>query len=628
MLNSLRRGAKSIFAKLLIALLVFAFAIWGVADFVNQVDPTEVARVGDTPVPANEFARIYDRFVGQMSQQIGQGLSPEEAVGLGLHDQVLNSLLVDALQVDAAHRLGLDLGDEALAERIRNDPTFAGPNGAFSRQRFDLILAENRYEESEFVELQRDAAAREMLINAMIGGMSVPEPYLKAFNRYANQTRRVSFFRLTENDLPPLSPPTEGDLRQYYEENVAEFRAPEYRTIALTSLSPDALADPAAVSEAAVREAYERDGAYGAPERRRVQQVVLDDMNLAERAAEALNEDTSFFAILTELDRSFEDTDLGFVARDDLADPAVAEAAFALDPREAAAVEGRFGPVLVRVSEIDEGGKEPFAAVEDAIRADLALREAMREMRDVSDSVIDAFAGGATVSEVAQRFDLPVHVVTVSRSGVTPEGARPDVPNLAAALTTAFDMSVDDEPAPARSAEERTWVEVRSVTPAADRPFADVRQAVADAWVEARQRDRLAEAAAEAAEALRNGTPVETVAGRYNVDATTTNPFSRAEPTDALGDGAVEAAFEGGRGHVADVITDPGEHTILKVVEITEPVFFAGAPDLAGMAATLNDGIAEAIITDFVTAYQADVGATRNETIINRIVGLDEQGRM
>ncbi|MEM6762663.1 MAG: SurA N-terminal domain-containing protein, partial [Pseudomonadota bacterium] len=427
MLNALRRGSKGYLATILIGLLIISLAIFGISGFVNQIDPTEVARAGDTPVPAREFQRVYQRALGTTSQQMGRGLTPQEAQAVGLPTQVLSRLVTEAMQVDAAHDLGVDIGDEALAERIRNNPVFSAPNGEFDRIRFDQLLNDNQYTEAEFIELQRNAAAQEMFVNALVGGIAAPTAYLEAFNRFQNQTRRVSYFTLSDDMLGPIPDPTDAELRSYYDDHKSDFRAPEYRGFSTVTLSADALANPDEVSADAVERAYNVAGAYGSPERRRIQQIILDDKDVAEKAAEELNNGAAFSAVLLELGRTLADVDLGFVERSGLVDPAVADAAFNLDEKGAAAVDGRFGPVLVRVAEIQAEGKRPLDEVEGEIRAMLAQQDAAAEMREMFNSVEDAVAGGAPVAEIAERFSLPRATYDkVDETGGTPAGTAPD----------------------------------------------------------------------------------------------------------------------------------------------------------------------------------------------------------
>lgn len=625
MLNAMRRGAKTIYAKALIFVLVAAFALWGISGFVNQIDPTEVARAGDTPVSAAEFARVYQRAMAQTSQQFGRQLTPQEAQAIGLPSQVLSQLVTEAYQVDAAHALGVDLGDEELARRIREDPTFAGSTGGFDRYRFDQLLASNRYSEAEYIEVQRDAAAQEMLVNALFGGFEAPTAYLEAFNRYRNQTRVVTYLRLTDAALGPIEDPSEETLRAYYNENKEAFRSPEYRGFATVTLSAEALADPAAVSAEAVQRAYDASNAYPAPERRRVQQVVLGDEDIAKKAADSINSGTAFDAILSSLDVTMADADLGFVERQALVDPAVAEAAFSLEAGQAAAVDGRFGPVLVRVSEIAPAGKRPLEEVEAEIRQSLAQEEAQDQVRPLYDSIEDAVAGGARVAEIGERFSLPTRAVEgVDEEGNTPTGETIDPPLDAQVIATAFGEEEGDDPEPVEVGDAFMWVQLDSVTPAADRPFEEVSGAVLIDWTVKEKASRLAALAKEAETAVKDGTPVEEVAAQHDVAALTTEPFSQGAPSQELPQAAVVAAFEGPVGHIAAVDAADGSHIILKVTEISEPAFFEQDADLQDARGILAQGMVDTMLYELVGARQAKKGATVNQPVLDQIIGVGE----
>lgn len=628
MLNTIRRGSKSFLAKILIGLLVIGFALFGVSEFVNQINPTEVARAGNTPVPANEFARIYERARTRTSQQIGRSLTPDEAAAFGLPDQVLAALLTDAFQVDAAHALGLDLGDDALAARVRSDPMFMDSRGTFNRQQFDYMLADNRFDEAEYLERERDEAAREMLVNGVVGGLSAPEPYVRAFNRFQNQRRVVEYVELTDATLPALEPPTDAELRTYFEENRDDFRAPEYRTMTTITLTAESIADPDAVTETEVQNAYNRDGAFGRPERRHVQQVVLPDSSATEQAAQQLNDGEEFSVILAQLERSFADVDLGFVTRDELVDPAVADAAFALEVGQAQAVAGRFGPVLVRVSEIEDSGKAPLEEVEDEIRIAVAAQKAARELRTVSDTIEDEFAGGASVAEVAERFGLVPLTTTVDQGGIDQDGNIVDMGPAASAVVTAFAMEQGEDPRRVRGANERVWVQLDSVIASRERDYEEVPDAVLAAYLSAREATRLGDKAEEALALIDGGQPVAEVAETIGGTPTTTPEFSRAEPAEGLPDGLAAAAFEGGLGHTGTVIVGPGRQVAFKVTEVLEPVYFDGAADLQPVVQTLNEGLANALLFGLVQAHQANVGADVNEPIFMALTGRGDDPRL
>jgi peptidyl-prolyl cis-trans isomerase D len=59
MLDALRRGAVNWLAKILLGLLVIAFAIWGVADVFRGYGTGTVARVGSIEISTDEYRQAY-----------------------------------------------------------------------------------------------------------------------------------------------------------------------------------------------------------------------------------------------------------------------------------------------------------------------------------------------------------------------------------------------------------------------------------------------------------------------------------------------------------------------------------------------------------------------------------------
>ena len=74
MLDQLRQGAQGWVSKLLMAVLVLSFAIWGIGGF-NGYHADQLARVGNTTVSMQEFGRLYDQ-AQRNSQRSGQQVNP------------------------------------------------------------------------------------------------------------------------------------------------------------------------------------------------------------------------------------------------------------------------------------------------------------------------------------------------------------------------------------------------------------------------------------------------------------------------------------------------------------------------------------------------------------------------
>ena len=61
MLDAMRRGAVNWFAKGLLALLVVAFALWGVADVFRNYGRGTLARHGNTEMSIDEYRQAYQQ---------------------------------------------------------------------------------------------------------------------------------------------------------------------------------------------------------------------------------------------------------------------------------------------------------------------------------------------------------------------------------------------------------------------------------------------------------------------------------------------------------------------------------------------------------------------------------------
>ncbi len=629
MLNALRRSARTWVAKVLIGLLVLSFAIWGISDVVTGFGANEVAEAGDTAIEALDFQRAYQRRVQAMSQQMGRGITPAQAEAFGIPGQVLGELVTDALILDEADGLGIGVSDELLAREVRENPAFAGPDGNFDRFLFERVLSSNGFTEETFLETERELIARQQVVDGIVGGLRAPEAYLRAVNVFQSEERTARWMRLTDDAIGPIADPTPTELSTFFEDNRDRFRAPEYRAFDLLELDPEAIADPAAISEEAARAEYDRSGAFGQPERRRVLQIVFDDADgvAAAEAREAVVEDGEPFSdVVARLERSMADVDLGLVEAADIIDPAVREAAFSMAAGETRLVDGRFGPVLVRVAEVEAARKRPFEAVADDIRRELAVDRAAAEVNDLYDAIEDAFAGGSTVAEVGARFGLPVRTVeAVDRQGRTPDGTRLELPADGELLPEVFDTDVGIENAPIRTGRDSyVWYRVTDVIPARNRELSEVEGEVILAWTEQRKASALEEVAAEAARRVRAGEPMEAVAGAYpGVSVNETGAFSRLDMSGAgeLPEVAAAAAFEGPQGHVANVATDAGDRIVLKVTGVTAPAFFRGDATLVAVEEELNRAIGDTLLTEYVNQLQTEKGVTVNRALLDQIVG-------
>lgn len=623
MLNQMRRGAGNWVAKLLMGVLVVSFVVWGVADAFRGMGVSTIASVGGTDVPLSRFQRDYARALQQLSANAGQPINPADAAAFGLPQQVLGRIVTETVLNNTADGLGIGITDDELLRQIKADPTFKGADGQFSADRMRQLLAANELAEADYIAAMRGLSIRRQIMDGLFGGVTAPAVLVQAVNTYASQQRTVHYLDVPPQAVGAAAEPSEAELKAFFEAHKASFRAPEFRTFQVATLDPVMLAAATPVSDEDVKADYERNaGKYGTPERRNVQQIPFPDRAGADAAAARLAAGSPLADILAERKLTDSDIDLGLVAKSGLIDPKVADAAFGAPLNQPVVVDGRFGPVIVIVTQVQPGQQKSFADVAADIKRSLADDLARRKMMEISNQIEDARAGGATLKEIADRFHLAfVEVQKVDSSGENPAGTTVNVPGGQPVLSAAFQADPGSEPDAVKLASGGlAWIDVTDVTPARDRALSEVTADVTTAWKADATQKALVAKAAEIAAAVRKGQTLAAIAAGLNVDVMTSAPFRRGGAAEGLSPDAVAAAFNGPKGFVATAASATGGQSVLVVTEVYDPPFDATLPASVQLGDQVTESVSNALLSEYVAALEAEAGIKINQAALNQVV--------
>lgn len=625
MLDSMRRGANTLPAKLFLGLLTLSFIGWGVGSRLGASHTDTLATVGNTKITLGEFQLAYQRQSQTLARQLGQAMTPDMARAIGLPQGILSSLMAEATVADMAAETGLGVSEDRLAQGIADDPQLRPPGApSFNRDYFTQLLGQSGLNEAMFIAQRRTSELQRQLTSGLVGGASAPKALVAAIYRHDNEARDIRYVTLARAQVEPIGKPADDVLAKWYDENKASFRAPEFRTIEAFALTPDAIADPSAVTDEEVSREYERTKAqYGAPEMRRIQQLFYARPEEAAAAADKLKAGTSFDQLITDAGAKPEDVDLGLLARDKMADRAVAEAAFGLALNvPSQPVTSSFGTVLLRVTEIQPAHTKTLAEMAPDIRKAIATKAAERSVLETHDEIEDALAGGATLQEVATRFRLKL--VTAE---VDPEGNGTDdqpvtgLPEQAELLKAAFAADEGGENEPLSINHGFIWYNVAKVTPGRERPLEEVKDKAIIAWTDAEAQVRLTAKAEEMAKALKAGTSIDDLAKTALVEVETASGVMRKAGDAGLGVDGVNAAFAGPKGHVAAIPGPDGTRIVLTVAEVVNPPMPEGAGDAVVIADRTAAEMGQDLYAQYIAAAQEELGTTVNQSLFNAAIG-------
>ena len=375
MLDAMRRGAVNWLSKILLALLIVAFAVWGVADVFRGYGTGTLARIGSTEISAEEYRQAYQDELASIQRRMGgRRLTSEQAKLLGVEQRTLQRLIGAAAIDTHARQLHLALSNQGIADIVRQDPAFHGPDGAFSQRTFQNYLRQNGMSEGRYVALRRKEEVREQLTDTLLGGVSPPQVLMDILHRYQGETRVIEFLTPDYGKLVKTPELDDAKLREHFEQNKRQYVTPELRKVNVLLLTRETVKSRLAIGEEEIKAAYEQDKEkFNIPEKRRIQQLAFPDKAAAEKAYAELAKAKDFKDAVAKLGFKESDTDLGLVARKDLIDPKIADAAFGLKKDELSKpVEGQFAIVLVRVGEIAPGKQRSYEEVKGEIKDRMA----------------------------------------------------------------------------------------------------------------------------------------------------------------------------------------------------------------------------------------------------------------
>ncbi len=630
MLDSLRRGAQGVIAKLLFGVLILSFVVWGVADVFRGYGEGAIARVGKTEISTADFQQSYQAQLDNLRRRFGGRITPEQARAFGFDSQVLQQLVGAAAIDNHTRDLQLGLSEDAIAEKIKRDSRFVGIDGKFSKPAFDGFLRQNGLNERKYIALHRRDEVRDQLTVAMMEAVQVPTVALDLLHRYREETRTVQYFTIDSAKAVKLDAPDDAKLTATYEQNKRQFVTSEQRKLAVLLLTVAELKKSIAISDDDVKVAFEQEpDRFSVPEKRKVQQVAFPDKAAAEVALKAIAGGKSFADVAKEAGAKDADIDLGLVTKRALIDQKIADAAFSLaKDKVSGVVEGRFATVLLRVSEIEPGKQKTLIEVSAEVRDRLAAERAAADIQKLHDTVDDNRSSGKTLQQIAEALKLKfVDVAAIDAKGFGPDGKPAfDGPDAERILAAAFAGKVGVEAEAVEISDGGyAWIDVVAIMAETQKLFDDVKPAVNALWVETETKKALTAAAQKLTERLGQGEALDKLAAEAGGTVVTTEPMLRGAKPTGLTEQAVTQTFALARGAASSAETADGKsRTVFKVVD----VIAAPAP-AAEQKDRLKAELLRQMQTDAMAGYLAQLqeqqGVTINNAAYLRAIGADRQ---
>ena len=600
------------------SVLIVSFGMWGIADVFKGGSRTDVAKVGSTDISTDQFRNTYTDRLQQLGRQFGRPLSSDQARAFGLDRQVLQQVVAEAALDQQTKRMGLGQSDADVARAIADDPNFKGLDGKFDAGRFAATIRNFGYTEQRYIAEQRRMSLRRQITGTITGGLDPTKTQMEALVRFQNEQRTAQYLVLTSAQAGKIDPPSPEALAAYFEERKQLFRAPEYRKIAILTLTPDELAKTLTVSDDDAKKEFDgKREKYVTPEKRQVSQITFPSDDEAKAGRAKIDGGLSFEELAKQRSLKPEDVNLGTVTEASLGDPALAAAAFALPLNGVSQpVKGALATALVKVTKIEAGITPTYESLAAKIKTDVAVERAREKLRDLHNKIEDERGGGSNIAEAAKKLGLTALIVeAVDRSGRGMDG-KPvaGLPSGTDVVSQAFASNVGVENDSVQAGGSEIWFDVLGVTPSRDRPLDEVKAQVETRWMDEQVAKHLRAKSTEIVQKINSGAKLEAEATAAGVKVLVTPPFKRDGDVKGVPDRLINAVFRTPKDSVGQTEGAAAtDQIVFKVTEIIVPPVDLASDDVKKLKDNLTRAMTEEQIQQYVSKVEADIGTTINQ---------------
>jgi peptidyl-prolyl cis-trans isomerase D len=630
MLRGIRKASSNWLGKIVMAtvmgVLIVSFAVWGIADIFKGFGQSSLAKIGKTEISTEQFRQIYTERLQQLGRSFGRPLTSEQARAFGLDRQVLQQTIAEAALDEEARRMGLGQSQEETMRLIYGDP-ISGDWAASSTRHASRPRPPVRLHRATLSRRTAALGLRRQIAGTVSAGVEPPKVLIDAMTRFQNEQRSIEYVKLDAAQAGTIDPPSPEALAAYFEDRKTQFRAPEYRKLSFVVISPEEIGKWIEVTDEDAKKIFEQNrDRLGTPEKREVSQMVFPNEGEAQAARARITSGTSFDDVAKERNLNLADVDLGMIAKSAIIDPAIADAAFALPSGEVSQpVQGRFGVALVKIGKIEPGVTPTFESVAAQVKKELATERARAKVSEIQNKMEDERSGGANVVEASQKLGLTASRSTPST--LRPQARRPAVANIPRGLdvvSQAFnsDVGVDNEPI--QFAGGYVWYDVLGITPSRERaarrgsqPGRGEMARRPDFEQAAREGDRDG-AEARARRHARSGGGCGRIEGRDR-DRLPPRRLAFRRPL-GRDHGRVPDAKDG-------VGQTPGaggsEWIVYRVTDVTVPPVDAASDELKKLKDTLQRGLTDEQVAQYVTKIESEIGTTINQAAFAQVTGAN-----
>lgn len=276
MLQTIREKSQGWIATVILGLVSFSFALWGIHYYLTQSSGTEiVAKVNGSKISEKTFNSVYKQLQQQAQVTLGADYSNDETLQSQLKKQALDEIINSQILAQALNKQGFYVSVSQLDQLITQIPSFQ-ENGQFSSLRFQQALASMSYSPQEFSQKLSEQVMISQLHKGIVSsGFALPDD-VKQSLRLMLQKRDIGYVVVKRAQMKPVKPVTDEEMHAYYNSNKKQFTIPAKVTLNYITLSAINLQKSQAVTTKEIQQYYQNNQAqFMTPAKWQIVRVIM-----------------------------------------------------------------------------------------------------------------------------------------------------------------------------------------------------------------------------------------------------------------------------------------------------------------------------------------------------------------
>src|SRR5712692_3783772 len=281
MLDRMRRHKN--WLKWSLALVCLAFVIFYIPDFLRGTGTDAaftdaIANVNGHEVTAGEFRRTYQTQLQAYRSAYGANMSEQLLKQLGIEQQILQQMVDERAALAEADRLGIEVSDEEVRQRILSMPAFQDNGQFIGAPRYQQLLRMQRppMTPAEFEDNVRRSLVVEKLRASITDWLSVTDKDLEQEYRRRNDKVKLAVVSFTADSFRKDVNAGDAEVAAYFAAHKDDFKIPEKRKIRYLLVDVDALRVKVNIPPADIERAYaNNEEQYTTPEQVRASHILF-----------------------------------------------------------------------------------------------------------------------------------------------------------------------------------------------------------------------------------------------------------------------------------------------------------------------------------------------------------------